>query len=102
MKTKETSPIETFANKVDKVSDKILNDEMGYLLFTYNQLESGMQENTFGVKGRQPNIAECLLSGMKSNEALAQVICAAANAYGHMRMAAAQHAIEEKKPKIVS
>lgn len=104
MKTKEISPIETFANQVDKVSNKFLNDEMGYLLFTYNHLESGMQENTFGVRGKLANIAECLLSAMKSNEALAQVVSAAANAYGHMRMVQAQQTLkqEEQKPKIVS
>jgi hypothetical protein len=41
---------------------------------------------------------------MKSNEALAQVVCAAANAYGHMKMVQAQQTLkqEEKKPKIVS
>ena len=102
MRTKK-SPIENFANQVDKVSNKHLTDEMGYLLFTYNQLEDGMQENTFGVRGKLQNIAECLISGMKTNEALAHIITAAANAYGHMRMMQAQQAIEaNKKPKIVS
>ena len=106
MKIKEQTPIENFTNLVSEQGEKLLSDDMGYLLFTYNQVDKGSQENVFGAKGKLPNMAECLLSGMKSNEALAHVVCAAANAYGQMRMIAAQQAIEEKKeekkPKIVS
>lgn len=103
MKTKETSQIEAFANQVDKVSSTFLDDNMGYILFTYNHLENGMQENTFGVRGKLQNIAECLLAGMKANETLAHVVIAAANAYGHMKMAEAQMKNKETdKSKIVS
>lgn len=105
MKTKKTSPIEAFAKQVGKVSDKHLDDNMGYLLFAYNAVDDNTMESGFGAKGGLHHTADCLLSVMKQNETVAHIITAAANAYGYMRMAQAQaqQAMHDgKKSKIVS
>ena len=100
---KQDAMIDKFAHAVDSMSEELLEDNMGYILFGYERLEKGMQENTFLAKGSMQNMADCLYSAMKSNEGLAYMITAAANAYGQMRMAALQEAQKEtKKPKVVS
>lgn len=91
METKETAiKMEAFKNQVEQLSNTHLDDNMGYLLFTYNLVDEKTIESGFGAKGNLHHTADCILSVMKQNEMLAYIITAAANAYGYMRMAQAQ------------
>lgn len=103
MKTKKTSQLEDFANKVEQLSKKHLDDKMGYMLFTYDLIDNRTMNRGFAAQGKQDSMADCVLSAMLKHESLAYILTAAVNAYGHMRMMQAQQAMnEEKKPKIVS
>lgn len=92
METKKTeSQLEKFARDVDALGSEVLKDEnKGFILFAYNEQDKGKIESTFAVRGKLNAIAETLFASMKQNLALANVILAASNAYGHHRMLEAQ------------
>lgn len=91
METKKIgSQIEEFTKGVDALSTELLDDNKGYVIFAYNELAKGAMESTFAVRGKLNSVAETLFSCMKQNIALANVILAASNAYGHHRMLEAQ------------
>lgn len=95
METKKTdSQIEEFTKGVDALGAELLDDNKGYALFAYNELDKGAIESTFAVRGKLNAVAETLFSCMKQNLALANVILAASNAYGHHRMLEAQISAE--------
>ena len=108
MENKKQDPlIEKFANMVDSMGSEILDEDMGYLLLTYHELEKGNQENTYAVHGKLSQTAECIFSCMKHNPSLANVIIAASNAFAHYRMLEAQkdmleQTTKEEPKKIVS
>ena len=85
---KNTEPlIEKLAKGVDSLKGEMLGDKQGYVLFAYNEAESGRgQENIFASCGKFGNIAEMIFACMKSNPALANVMTAAVNAYSQSRM----------------
>ena len=103
METKKTeSQLENFVKDVDALGAEILkDDDKGFILFAYNELDKGAIESTFAVRGKLNAIAETLFTCMKQNLALANVILAASNAYGHHRMLESQmHAeTQTKEPK---
>ncbi len=84
MKTKKT-PMEKFINGVESQKAKHLDDNKGYIIFAYNDMENE-QESTFAVSGKISSIAECLYSCMKKDAMLANIVIAASNAIVQSRM----------------
>lgn len=87
---KEESKIEKFSKAIDQLSTEVFDEQQGYLLFAYGELEEGKSENTFASRGKLSSIAECLYACMKQNEVLANVVIAASNAIVQGRMMEAQ------------
>ena len=92
MKVKKYESIDSFVTDVIKTGEKKLPEDAGYLLFAYKPYGDGRQENSLGARGKLPQITESILSAMKKDSALAHIIIAAANAYGHMMMLKAEEA----------
>lgn len=86
MKTKKYESIDSFVTDVIKLGDKKLPEDAGYLLFAYKPYGEYTQENSLGAHGKLPQMTESIISAMKKDSALAHIIVAAANAYGHMMM----------------
>lgn len=103
METKKTeSQLEKFIKDVDALGAKILkDDDKGFILFAYNELGKGAIESTYAVRGKFNTIVETLFTHMKGDLALANVILAASNAYGHHRMLESQMQaeVQTKEPK---
>ena len=103
METKKTeSQLEKFVKDVNTLGAEILkDDDKGFILFAYNELGKGTIESTYAVRGNFIAIVETLFAHMKKDLALANVILAASNAYGHHRMLESQmHAEAQiKEPK---
>lgn len=87
---KEESKIEKFSKAIDQLSTEVFDEQQGYLLFAYGELEEGKSENTFASRGKLSSMAECLYACMKQNEILANVVIAASNAIVQGRMMEAQ------------
>jgi hypothetical protein len=107
METKTPTPkIEDFVKEVEALKAKMLEDNKGYMLLAYEELDGGSQANSFSFNGKISYVAECLYSCMKTNELLANVIIAAANALVQNRMLEAQMmaetSVDEKDTKNTS
>jgi hypothetical protein len=87
---KEESKIEKFSKAIDQLSTEVFDEQQGYLLFAYGELEEGKSENTFASRGKLSSMAECLYACMKQNEILANIVIAASNAIVQGRMMEAQ------------
>lgn len=92
MKTKKYESIDSFVTDVINLGEKKLGEDAGYLLFAYRPYDKDKQENSLGAKGKLPQMTESILSAMMKDAALAHIIVAAANAYGHMMMLKAEEA----------
>ena len=97
METKKTE-IERFVQSVESLSTNLLDDSKGYVVFAYNELENS-QENTFALKCKLHNMAECIYSCMTQNEGFANALIAAANAYVQNRYMAAAALANEQAPE---
>ena len=97
-KTKE-SVIGNFAKEVDTLSETMLDENKGYLLFAYEELGKDEMENSFSSRGKLGQMAECIYSCMKQNPMLANVVIAASNAIVQSRMMEAQISAEANAPK---
>jgi hypothetical protein len=86
MKKKKYESVDSFVTDVINLGDKKLEEGAGFLLFAYKPYEDDRQENSLGAKGKLPQMTECIISAMTKDTALAHIIIAAANAYGHMMM----------------
>lgn len=92
MRKKKYESIDSFVTDVIDLGDKKLCEDAGFLLFAYKKINDDRQENSLGAKGKLPQMIESMLSAMKKDTALAHIIIAAANAYGHMMMLKAEEA----------
>ena len=99
METK--TQLEKFVEGVDSLSNELIDESKGYILFAYEENGDNMQ-SAFTSKGKLNNIAECLYACMKQNQMLANVVIAASNGIVQSRMAEMQMqnpAPETKKSK---
>lgn len=87
---KEESKIEKFSKAIDQLSTEVFDEQQGYLLFAYGELEDGKLENTFASRGKLSSMAECLYACMRRDEMLANILIAATNAIVQGRMMEAQ------------
>ena len=87
METK--TQLEKFVEGVDSLSNELIDESKGYILFAYEENGDNMQ-SAFTSKGRLNNIAECLYACMKQNPMLANVVIAASNGIVQSRMAQMQ------------
>lgn len=103
---KNVSQIEMFTQNVESLGTELLNEDKGYLMFVYNEMENGNTESVFASRGKLNCIAECLFACMKQNPVLANVVIAASNAVVQSRMMEAKITeetyLENKTPKVVS
>ena len=97
METKKNE-IERFVQSVESLSTNLLDDSKGYVVLAYNELENS-QENTFALKAKLHNMAECIYSCMTQNEGFANALIAAANAYVQNRYMAAAALANEQAPE---
>ena len=99
---KEESKIERFTKAVDALSAEVFDDQQGFILFAYGELEDDKLENSFASKGKLSSMAECLYACMKQNEMLANLVIAASNAIVQgriMEQQIQQQAMEAAEPK---
>ena len=99
METK--TQLEKFVEGVDSLSNELIDESKGYILFAYEENGDNMQ-SAFASKGKLNNIAECLYACMKQNQMLANVVIAASNGIVQSRMAEMQMPVtpeEAIKPK---
>ena len=48
---KEESKIEKFSKAIDQLSTEVFDDKQGYILFSYGEVESGL-ESAYTTKGK--------------------------------------------------
>ena len=85
MRTKKTST-EKFADKVSAISEKLLNENQGYLLLCYNESDKDTIQSFYMSKGKIANIVECLYTCMKKDPMLANMMLAASSAIAQNRL----------------
>jgi hypothetical protein len=82
--------IEEFVDKVNALKEEMLRDKHGFVLFAYEELDKDTQSNSCSASGKLSRIAECFVSLMKSDPAIANVMIAAANAIVQRRVLESQ------------
>lgn len=91
---KAKTRVEKFTDKVTQWGDKLLDENMGYVLLAFDELEDGSTMCGFKSKGKFPSIAECLYSCMEQNPMFEYVVVSAANALAQNR--AMQEKLQEE------
>lgn len=99
MKKKTKTKVEKFTGKVTEWGDKLLDENKGYLLLAFDELEDGTTMCRFNSKGKLPSIAECLYTCMEQNPMFEYVVVSAANALAQAR--AMQGKMQEELTEIV-
>jgi hypothetical protein len=100
METKKTeSTIGSFTKEVDSLSETMLDEQKGYVLFAYGEVGKDELENSFASRGKLGHMAECIYSCMKQNPMLANIVVAASNALVQSRMLEAQISAGDEAPK---
>lgn len=84
MKTKTNA--EKFTTKVISLGNKMLEENNGFFLLTYEKVDGANQGSIFTLQGELGNIAEGLFCAMKTNPALEAVVTSAANALMQSRL----------------
>lgn len=92
METK--TQLEKFVEGVDSLSNELIDESKGYILFAYEENGDNMQ-SAFTSKGKLNNIVECLYACMKQNPMLANVVIAASNGIVQSRVAEMQMPVEQ-------
>lgn len=98
MRTKK-SQVEKFTEKVEAWGKKLLDDNKGYIVFAFEELEDGNTSCGYISKGKMSTMAECLYTCMKQNPMLEYVVMAAGNSLAQTRMEIQK--IQEETTEIV-
>ena len=89
METKKDLQLEKFVDGTNSLANELLEDNRGYILIAYGEVED-MMASAFSSKGKLGPLAETLYACMKKDPMFANVVVAASNALVQSRMAQMQ------------
>lgn len=82
----EKNKLMEFMDSIGMLREELLTEDSGCLILAYEKREGEASNNCFTAAGKMNMLAECLFTCMNTDQGLANVIMAAANAFVQNRV----------------
>lgn len=96
----EKNKLMEFMDSIGELREGLLTEDDGYLILAYEKKEGESNNNSFSASGKMHLLAECLFTCMNTDQVLANVVMAAANAFVQNRMMKNQMRAEAADPYV--